>query len=408
MSLQCNEVEFCKVQVHYIAEPLKVKTKRQEAVAQFRKVQIPGFRAGKAPDQAIELKLRKQIDEWVKQALMADAYDDIIFETKMKLIGHPQVTKVELNDNDFYCDLTVLRKPTIELKQYKRFEIPKPHQDTTASEMVEKMLQELRVQHGDVAPYGETDFVQMGDKVTLDAKVTQNDVIREDLTKEGIFYHVGDKLFTEFDDNILGMSAGEVRSFEIMLDATQETRALVTVTLHMGMKTVPAPLDDTLAKKVGFESYNNLREAAEGIATGRIQETEHQMISQQLIKQLLSLHEFEVPSWLVAMEAQQLAMQAKFKWSDLADDQKDIFLKLAKDNVKLSLILDEIKDNEPETQLSDAELINIIKQRVASTGQDSEKFLVEAQKDGRILGLLAALRNEAMIRWLLEQSKIVE
>lgn len=406
MTLQVSEVEFCKVQVHYVAEPLKVKTKRKEAVAQFRKVQIPGYRKGKAPDHAIEIKLKKQIDEWMKKELVAEAYDDILFESRIKTIGYPQVTHVELHDNEFWCDLTILRKPKVELKQYKGFEIPKPHQEHTASEMVEKMLQELRTQHGEVSPYGENDFVQMGDKVTLDVKVYRDGELREDLSKEGILYHVGDKMFQLFDDSILGMEAGEERMFDLDTDQTTVNKA--NVKIHMGMRVIPAALDDSLAKKAGFESYDKLREVADGIANGRVQETEHHMISQQLIKQLLSLHEFEIPAWLVSMEAQQIAAQSKFKWADLQDEHKNIFLQRARDNVKLALIMDEIKEQEPEAHFSDTELINVIKQRVTSAGQDPEQFLVEAQKDGRLLGLLAALRNEAMLQWLVEQSKIVE
>ena len=110
MTLQYEEVEFCKLNVHYAAEPSKVDSKRKEALTQFRKVKIPGFRAGKAPNYAIESKLKKQIEDWMKRELLAEAYDDILFEIKTKTIGHPQVSRIELNDNNFWCDLVLLKK----------------------------------------------------------------------------------------------------------------------------------------------------------------------------------------------------------------------------------------------------------------------------------------------------------
>lgn len=405
MTLQYEEVEFCKLNIHYVAEPAKVTSKRKEAVAQFRKVKISGFRPGRAPDYAIETTLKKQIEDWMKRELIAEAYDDILFETKIKPIGYPQVNKIELYDNDFWCDLTVLKKPTVELKQYKNFELPKPHQEYTIEEMVERMLQELREQNGEVSPYGENDFVQLGDKITLDVKITDGDTARPDLDKDGALYHVGDKMFPEFDDNISGMSAGEERIFNVDLGGKV---GQATVKVHMGMRNIPAPLDDTLAQKVGFDSCDKLREVAKGIATGKLKEHETQELSQQIVRKLIELHEFEIPSWLISMEAQQLAMQSKLKWTDLQDDHKEMFLSQAKNNVKLALIMDEIKEHEPEAFFSDVELLNIVRQRVAGMGQDPEKFLVEAERDGRLLGLLAALRNEATLQWLVSQSKIVE
>jgi trigger factor len=405
MTLQCEEVEFCKLNIHYVAEATKVTSKRKEAVAQFRKIQIPGYRAGRAPDYAIETKLKKQIEEWMKRELIAEAYDDILFETKIKPIGYPQVNKIELRDNDFWCDLTVLKKPAVELKQYKGFELPKPHQEYTVDEMVERMLQELREQHGEVSPYSASDFVQLGDKITLDVKIVEGETARTDLDKDGDLYHVGDKMFADFDDNIFGMSAGEERTFPIDLGGKT---GQATVKVHMGMRNIPAALDDTLAQKVGFESCDKLREVAKGIATGKLKEHENQELSQQIVRKLVELHEFEMPSWLISMEAQQLAAQSKLKWTDLEDEHKEMFLGRARNNVKLALIMDEIKEREPEAFFSDMELLNVVRQRVAGMGQDPEKFLVEAERDGRLLGLLAALRNEATLQWLVTQSKVIE
>jgi trigger factor len=390
------------MQIHYQAEPAKVKEKRQEAIVQFRKIQIPGFRKGKAPDQAIEIKLKKQIDDYVKHEMTVEAYNDIIYESKIKPIGHPQITKMDLHDSNFSCDLMVLKKPDVELKQYRDFSIPKPHQQYSVAEMVEKMLQELRVKFADVSPYGENDFVTIGDKVTLDCICLTD----SSLSKEGILYVVGDKLFPEFDDNILGMSAGEERTFSVknVDGAVIDCKVLI----HMGMRNTPAALDDSLAQRAGFESYAKMREAANGIATGRAQEQENQAISQQVVKRLLAEHEFEIPSWLIAVEAKQLAMQSGADFSKLPDENKNYFIAAAKSNVKLTLILDEIKDKEPETVFTDMELMDIIKHRVAAMGQDPEKFIVESRKDGRLISLLAALRSEAVLEWIVKNSKVVE
>ena len=110
MTFQCNEVEPCKVNVHYVADADVVEQKRQEAVENLRKIKIAGFRKNKAPDSAIKLKLKNEIEQWMTREIVAHAYDEVLFETKMKSIGYPQVSNVMLDGSYFHCDLFFLKK----------------------------------------------------------------------------------------------------------------------------------------------------------------------------------------------------------------------------------------------------------------------------------------------------------
>lgn len=406
MTLQIEEPEFCKLKIFYTAEPDKVKNKRKETINIFRKnAKIPGFRKGKASVEAVALKCKKQIEDTVKQEMLSEAYQDILFEGKIKPIGHPQIENVHLQDDLFNCNLTILKKPTIELNQYKGLEIPKPHQHQSVNDIVEAMIQELRIQNGEISPYGENDFVQSGDKLTMDVKYSIDDQEIKDVCKEGCLYLVGDNMFPNFDDNILGMKAGEEKTFTI---PDNDKTATVFVRVHMGMRIIPAALDDELAKKAGFETYEKMRETAVGIATNRIQENEQREISQQIMKKLVDNHNFETPSWLNLMEAQQMCAQNKKKWEEISDTEKEMFITRAKDNVKISLILDQVQFECVECQFADHEIINVIKQQVLNNGQDPDKFLQEAQKDGSLVGIISNLRAQATIQWLISQIIIIE
>lgn len=412
MTLQINEIEPCKLQIHYTAEPDKVIAKRKEAVKHLRKTKIPGYRLGKAPDYALKLTLKKEINDWVEREMVSEAYDDILYTTKAKPIGSPQVNKSELNDNQFWCDLTFMKKPDIELKQYKDFLIPRPPARFTPEEMIEKMLQELRVQNGEMVPYAEADSVQLSDKITMDASCTVDGSEVAEAKQNGILYRVGDGIFPGFDDQICGMIPGETREFsltfsdDVQIPALKSKTAVFTVNVFVGMKIIPASLDDELAKKVGLSSYEDLMKTVQGIVTNKISQEYNQAVSQQIIRRILDAHTFEVPTWLSSMEAQQLAAQNKLEWKTLQDSDKMDILNIAKDNVKLALILDSIKDVEPETAFSDSECIGVIKQKLTEMGQDPDVYLTEAQKDGRLTGMIAQMRNEGIMQWLVAHSKV--
>ena len=410
--INVEEKEYCKLSVSYIAEPDKVRQKRAEVIERVfkdsKKLVVPGFKRGRAPLNIVKIKFKKYIEDQTRREMESVAYDDVIFETKIKPIFYPQISDVSLHSNQFECKMVFLRKPTFELKQYKALELPKPHIGSTVAELTEKMLQDVRMGNGTTLPYKEHEFIQMGDKVTIDVKCMVGDEVIDRFTKPGHFYEVGSKFYPDFDENIQGMSIGEERSFDVLWDDTSKQRAKFTVKLHMGVKLEPAPLDDSLAVLVGCKDFAELRQRAEGAATQRLKKVEDNMLSQQIVNRLLDAHEIELPSWLVTMEAQSLAIQSGLKWADLDDPTRTNITELAKKQVKVSLIMDSIREIEPETQYSEKELISLLGMKAQEAGQDPNKFLVESQKSGKLFGMIASMQHQATLDWLVGQAKIVE
>jgi trigger factor len=417
MTVECNEFEYCKVKVNYIADPDLVEEKRDEVVANIKraKVKLRGFRAGKATDLAIRTQLKKKINEMLRRELVSEAYEETLFETKMKPIFYPEIHESHLDGNNFSCNMTFLKKPDFELKQYKGFEIPKPHRPMTAAEGAEKMIQELRVQHADPVPYGENDFVQDGDQVTLDVIASDPNGKLDGLSREGALYTVGQNPIKEIDQKMYGMKAGEEREFDIIFEDSEDYQEQVrgkrikfNVKVHMGTKKVPLPLDDELAKKVGLETYEKLRNEAEGTASARIDANEKQQIMNQVMMQILAAHDFEVPAWNVLMESQKFAAGQGVPWESLTDEQVDNINAQSRDKVKLSLILDAIRDDEPDAVYSDQEMIDKIRAQITEQGQNADEIMSRLAQDGSLIGTIAAMKDKAIMHWLVEQSTVIE
>lgn len=413
MSLQIKEEEYCKLNVHYVAEESKVQEKRNEIIGKIlkEKPHVRGFRPGKAPVSAIKLQYKSVIEKNLKEMLVSEAYDDIVFETKIKPIGYPQVNSSELHNNEFWCSLTILKKPEFELKQYKGFEIPKPHQEQTPDAIIESQLQKLRERFSDFEPYLDGDRVQEKDKVTMDVQLEVDSVIQPE-SQEGILYQVGQNSFPGLDENLIGMQAGEVKEFTVVLPETapehlRNKEAKFTVRVHMGMKVTPCPLDDSLAEKCGLKTYDELRNAVVGEVNRQLTSQERDKIVQQLASRLIEQHEFDVPEWLAKMEAQNIVKQMGSELERLTKEAQDNVLEQARKNVKFSLILDSIKEVEPELEFSDAEMIEILKNQLSGNG-NADKMIADALKTGSLFGTIAALKTNLVIDWLVKNSKIVE
>jgi len=320
-----------------------------------------------------------------------------------------------LDDESFECEMVFMKKPEFELGKYKGFEIPSPHQDETPIARAEQMIQSLRERHGETILYGENDFLQEGDSVTIDITCSCEGSNVESLTKEGLPYNVGQNTFQEFDSNIYGMKPGEERSFDIVFPDKEEIneeirnkRATFTVTLHAGTKKIPAPLDDEFAKKLGYDSIDKLHKEAIGTASSQIDRNRKQLIANQVLGRILEEHDFKVPDWYVLMESQGAVKEMGAKWSDMSKEDIETVNKQSTNKLKLSMILDSIRDNEPEAVFSETEILNTMRRNIKQSGGNPDEVLSSAQRDGSLIGLIAKLKDEATIQWLIEQSVIID
>lgn len=413
MPFQCDEFEYCKVNVQYVADSNLVKEKREEVINSLKKmkVKLPGFRKGKASDTALKQTLKKHIHDALLRDLVAHAYDDIIFETKMKPIGYPQIVNHDLYGDRFSCELVFLKKPKFDLNGYKDLEIPKPHINLDLTAESEKMMQELREHHADVVPYGDGDFIQKGDQVIVDVDALIDDQKVDKLSMQGYNYEVGSNtIVTEFDENLFGMSPGDVREFNVKfgneVGEFSNKEVKFTVKFHMGTKKSLPALDDEFAKKLNYENTDKLRETVTAAAAKKLNAQMQQQIQRQITLRLLENNKFEVPEWLVSQEVQMRT--AGFDMSTLSAEIKEKIVKDCEDSVRLALIMDEIREKEPEAFISNDEVIRVLKSQLKEHGQDADLIIKQKQKDGSLHGWIAGMMNEFTMQWILSNSKIVE
>lgn len=415
MKIEAKELEQCKFAISYEADAEQIMNKRGEIMDAFKKAPVPGFRPGKASIDAVRVHYKSQIEESLKRALAEDAYHNTLFEKKYRPHGAPRFNTVLLADGKFTCEFDLFTKPDFQLSNYKGMEIPKPSSTVTATELTEKMLQELRVRFGEAIPYTETDFIQTGDNIILDYEGFVDNEKVDNLCAEGEMLTVGQSQLATFDDNLLGMSMGETREFDLVvpengLPSLANKTVHFKVTLNMGSKSEPCPLDDELAKKMAKESFAELRELVMGAASAKVNENNKQALVEALAHRLVQDNVFVVPNWLALSEAQYLAHQSHLDWEKMPDSDKEKYIEMSEKNVKLSLILDKIREEEPEAQLSDQEVFDIIKHNLAQTKVQTslDDVIKEMNRTGYLQILFSRIRDEHAIDFVIKTLNVVE
>ena len=409
--LNAEEIEYCKLKVHYEADPEVVNSKIEEAVASLRKMKIPGFRPGRAPDQAIKMRLRPQINQFVAREMATHAIDDIVFEKNVKPIGLPKFTNVSIKGNKFSCDIEMNRKPEFKVENFK-FEVQKPEMQANEETLAEKSLYNLRLRVGEVLPYEEEDSVEIGDQITFSFSATIDGEAFDGSSVEGEMYQVGSDKWNGFDNYLLGMKASETRNFDFVFEDGPEDLAGKTakfsVTVHMGTKRKPHPINEEFYKIMGVQNIEELMEKLKAISRASLKRSEQEFIRNQVATKLVEGTEFDVPKFLIDGEARNFAAQSGIMFDNLSDEEKNHFKAQAERNVRLTLILDTIRESEPDSVLNDGEAQNHLAQHLQSQGQDPVAIFNNKAAQPQIAMLIGAVKDEFTLQWVANQATFPE
>lgn len=415
MKIDIVELEHCKLKVTYEADALEIMDKRAEVLKSFKNAPVPGNREKKASLDAVKMHYRQQIEDSLKRALAEQSYHNTIFEKKLRPIGAPRFNNLLLDGGKFVCEFELNTKPDFEVCDWKSFEIPKPHAQMSVSEVSELMMQELRVRLGDAEPYTDSDFAQTGDNVIIDYEGSVDGVVVDTLVAQGELVTIGKGQLQGFDTNLLGMSLGETREFDFVapeggLPSLSGKVVHFKVILTTGAKQTPCSLDDELAKRMGKKDFAELRNFVEQAAFARTANADKNALHESIAKKIVNDTKVEVPNWMSLSEAQYLANQSKLDWNAMVDADKEKFLSMAVLNVKLSLILDKVRELEPESQLTDQEVFEIVKQNLANTKTDVslDEVMQQMNKTGYLQILMSRIRDENTMSFLAKSVKVIE
>ena len=415
MEITVKELEPCKLEIFYSADADKILLKESEVLDVFKNAPVSGYRKGKAPINVVKLKYKNQIHESVKRALIEEAYSDSVFEKNLNVLGQPEIREASLFNNIFTCTFGVLVRPEFDLKSLE-YTIVTPHYSTSAEDVAAKKLEELRRSYGDAKQFSDDDVVSIGDNVVISYTATAEGQDVELLRADGDLLTVGASSVQEFDDNLVGMKLNETKTFSLKLGAETIPQLankviIFNLTLVSASKITPCALDDSLAIKLGKKDFNELCLLVNASANATVQMEQKQLLIDALTRELIKDYSFEVPDWMAIPDAKAEATRIGIDYDTTSEDTRLALLSKAKNIVKVSLILDKIRTEEPESQLSEKEIYESVKNVLMNHSQVSEDNINEEMKKllstGEFRMIAARLLDEHTLDFLLKKVKYI-
>jgi trigger factor len=338
-----------------------------------QKVDVQGFRRGKAPRSLLERRLGKEyIYQEGLDELITETYRNAIKEHELVPITKPDLDAPEIEiGQPYHFTLKVPILSPVVLGDYRSLHFDRPEAIVT-SEEVEQELESLRERQATWHVVERP--AAIGDRVTVDLLLTLEDRTISDL-KQNPFELTNERhgLYTGMDEHIVGMeppAEGEeppTRTFTVTLPADYGNEKLAgkeanySVTLYKVESKELPELDDAFAAQVSnFETLEELRKAISDSLLERKQRAIRQELQDKVVNAVIEQSQVTVHPLLVHDEAEHMLHQL----SHVLEQQHmslDQYLKLmrktreeyikelepeAEQSVKRQLVLDEVAKEE--------------------------------------------------------------
>jgi trigger factor len=387
---------------------------------------LPGFRPGKVPARVVKQRFRGQILQDAAEHLVGHAVEDALSQRGVQPVDSPDIQNLVIEEGQpltFTASFDVV--PSFDPGDLSTIELRR-QPVVVHEEAVDQSLERLRERAARFEPVDGT-VVQAGHTAVMDLvrQGTDKDSQRgEEDRHQQVSIELGASANPPgFDDQVLGMSVGETKSFTLTYpndysnpDLAGSTVDYTVTVKELKRRVVPA-LDDEFAKDLGeFESLDALRARVRADLEAEATEASERQLRNDLLKKLAARVPFAVPPALIDREVDRRVQdfarrlmdqridprQTNIDWAAFRQGQAEP----AADSVKSAMALDEIARRESITVTED-DLEAEFAKYAEGTGRSAAAIRARLQQDGELPRLAAGLRREKAVAWALGKATIV-
>ena len=308
----CEKLEKSRVALTIETSAEEFEAAVNKAYLKMRgKMNIPGFRPGKAPRKMIESMYGAEVFyEEAVNAILPDAYESAVNEQKLEVVGYPQVEIESVGKEGATFKCTVAVMPEVELGQYKGLEAVKAEVKVMAAD-VNARLKEMADRNSRLVAVERA--VKKGDTANIDFEGFDQGVAFDGGKGEAFDLEIGSGSFVPgFEDQLIGMKAGEEKDIDITFPENYTPElAGKPVVFHVKVnevkvKELPA-IDDEFAKDVSeFDTLKELKADIKKKLTAERTESAQRAFEDVLMAKVAEGVEADVPHEMVELQAEQM------------------------------------------------------------------------------------------------------
>jgi trigger factor len=387
-----------------------------------KEVNLPGFRAGKAPRKVLEARigvgaareqaLRDAVPQYLARAVR---------EHQVDLIATPEVEITDgAESGPVEFDATCEVRPTITLEGYGELRVELPALEVTDADLAAIHQTELKR----TATLADADRpAEIGDYLTMDLAATRDGEELSGLNTEDWSYELGQGWVTEdFDEQLTGASAGDEITFTSTPKGLDEPADFVVKVTAVQISVVPELTDDWVSDNIGeFDTVDEWNASLRESQADQKLNQARQSVVPAMNAALAELVDVDVPDAMVDADLNQrvqgVVQQFQSQGIDLGqwlaatgqgpDDFIESMRGASVEAVKVDLALRAVADAESievEPHDFDAEYARMAMQY----GQKAKDIRRAYEQNEAVPELAAQIRKSKAFDWLLHHIDFVD
>jgi trigger factor len=387
-----------------------------------KEVNLPGFRAGKAPRKVLEARigigaareqaLRDAVPQYLAKAVR---------EHQVDLIATPEVEITDgAESGPVEFDATCEVRPTITLEGYGELRVELPALEVTDDDLAAVHQTELK-RTAALADAGRP--AEVGDYLTMDLAATRDGEELSGLNTEDWSYELGQGWVTEdFDEQLTGASVGDEITFTSTPKGLDEPADFVVKVTAVQVSVVPELTDDWVSDNIGeFDTVDEWNASLRESQADQKLNQARQSVVPSMNAALAELVDVEVPDAMVDADLNQrvqgVVQQFQSQGIDLGqwlaatgqgpDDFIESMRGASVEAVKVDLALRAVADAESievEPHDFDAEYARMAMQY----GQKAKDIRKAYEQNEAVPELAAQIRKSKAFDWLLHHIDFVD
>lgn len=325
------------------------------------RIQLKGFRPGKAPVSFLKKTYGKSMMGEIVNETINQSSEQVLKEKAIKPATTPRVDFVNpietvlAGQADLEFTMKVDLMPDFQLANLSELKAQRLVADVE-DESVDEALKRIADSQKTYADKGEGAAAEKGDAVTIDFEGKIGGEAFEGGKAEGFDLTLGSGAFIPgFEDQLIGLKAGDEKTVPVTFPENYGAANLAGKDAEFAVKVhaVKAPsdvaIDEELAKKVGLESLDQLKERVRDQLKGEYGRASRTHLKRRILDTLDTAHSFELPAGMVDAEFgaiwQQVEQELKNEGASAEDEGKSEdelkaeYRAIAERRVRLGLVL---------------------------------------------------------------------
>ncbi len=382
-----------------------------------KKIEIDGFRKGKAPIAMIKKLYGEAIEFQASEKIATNKFWDVVDKENLKPISTPQIIDIDFQKGSkLFFKVQFEIKPKLDLKNYKNLEIEKPI-FKVKEEDIDKEINYLLKPYSKFEPAEVVDDKEFRITVNLQKLDDQNLPVIGQRSENMVIDLSDDKVNQQIVENAKDKKVNETFSFtfvdehyhgeELHREEYKYESQIVKIE-----KLIPPELNEDLFKKISKDkakSMDELRDMFRNNFSEYYTKQSEEIFTNNLLNEVVKNNDFTPPPGYVDSVHRRLIEIEKenakrYKMKDIDENAiAEYYKPRAEWNAKWQIILENLAEIE-NIKVEDSELEELAKQESEKTGITVQK-LIKYYKDSN---RSEVLREDKVVNFLKNNSKVKE